>query len=45
MAKDDFKNLGFDNGQTVNGNSKDGQGRAQGTEGKEKDTRPGELRW
>ncbi|KZL88149.1 chch domain-containing protein [Colletotrichum incanum] len=44
MAKDEFKNLGFDNGpaSTITNTNTATQERASS---KEKDARPGELRW
>ncbi|KAL0939415.1 putative cytochrome c oxidase assembly protein cox19-like protein [Colletotrichum truncatum] len=47
MAKDDFKNLGFGNQQaTGNHNSLiQDQRHGQDAPGKEKEMRPGELRW
>ncbi|KAK1724558.1 CHCH domain-containing protein [Colletotrichum acutatum] len=48
MAKDEFRNLGFDNGpKPANDPSGLGlsQAQAQGSTGKDKDAKPGELRW
>ncbi|KXH56500.1 CHCH domain-containing protein [Colletotrichum salicis] len=48
MAKDEFKNLGFDNGpkpaNDPNGLTL-GHGQAKGSGNKDKDAKPGELRW
>ncbi|KAK1527494.1 CHCH domain-containing protein [Colletotrichum costaricense] len=48
MAKDEFRNLGFDNGPKP-ANDPNGlalsQAQAQGSTGKDKDAKPGELRW
>ncbi|CCF33865.1 cytochrome c oxidase assembly protein COX19 [Colletotrichum higginsianum] len=45
MAKDEFRNLGFDNGpQPTTTNSNDYK-QHRGASSKEKDARPGELRW
>ncbi|KXH45916.1 CHCH domain-containing protein [Colletotrichum nymphaeae SA-01] len=48
MAKDEFRNLGFDNGPKP-ANEPNGlalsQAQAQGNTGKDKDAKPGELRW
>lgn len=48
MAKDEFRNLGFDNGPKP-ANGPNGlalsQAQAQGSTGKDKDAKPGELRW
>ncbi|KAK2002859.1 CHCH domain-containing protein [Colletotrichum falcatum] len=44
MAKDEFKNLGFDNGPALK-TSTNTATQGQEASSKERDTRPGELRW
>lgn len=48
MAKDEFRNLGFDNGPKPSNDPNVlalSQAQAQGSTGKDKDAKPGELRW
>ncbi|WQF78345.1 hypothetical protein CDEST_03359 [Colletotrichum destructivum] len=45
MAKDEFRNLGFDNGPPPTTTNSNDYNQHRGASSKEKDARPGELRW